>query len=69
VTIEISIDRDQCMGSGNCTFNAPGVFALDEQGVAAVVDPSAQPEDVIIQAAKACPTQAIEITRDGERVV
>jgi ferredoxin len=57
------------MGSGNCTFNAPGVFALDEQGVAAVVDPNAQPEEVIVRAAKACPTQAIQVTLDGERVV
>ena len=30
------IDRDACMGSGNCVFWAPAVFDLDEDGVAVV---------------------------------
>ena len=29
MTLQISIDRDACMGSGNCSFWAPGVFDLD----------------------------------------
>lgn len=69
MTLEIAIDRDQCMGSGNCVFNAPGVFELDADGIAAVVDIEAQPADVVVRAAQGCPTRAIAITRDGERVV
>jgi ferredoxin len=57
------------MGSGNCTFSAPGVFDLDDLGVAVVVDPGAQPEERIVQAARGCPTQAISVVRDGEEVV
>jgi ferredoxin len=67
--LEISIDREQCMGSGNCTFSAPGVFGLDDDGIAVVLDPTAQTEDKVVVAARGCPTQAIAITRDGERVV
>jgi ferredoxin len=57
------------MGSGNCSFWAPGVFDLDDDGIAIVVDPNAQPEDKVILAAQGCPTQAITVTRDGEKIV
>jgi ferredoxin len=66
--LEISIDRDQCMGSGNCTFSAPGVFGLDNSGIAVVLDPTAQPEGKIVDAARGCPTRAITITRGGEPI-
>ncbi len=69
VTLEISIDREVCMGSGNCSFWAPAVFDLDDDGVAIVIDPGGAPEDKIILAAQGCPTQAISLTRDGEKIV
>ena len=69
MTIEISIDRDQCMGSGNCVFNAPDTFELDDESIARVHDVGGSSEDAIVRAAKGCPTQAIMVTRDGERVV
>ncbi|MFM7271999.1 MAG: ferredoxin [Actinomycetes bacterium] len=69
MALEISINREVCMGSGNCSFWAPGVFDLDDDGVAVVVDLDAAPEDKVILAAQGCPTQAIAISRDGERVV
>jgi len=67
--LEISINRESCMGSGNCSFWAPGVFDLDDDGIAIVVDPEAQPEDKVILAAQGCPTQAITVSRDGEKIV
>ncbi len=33
----VVVDRDACMGSGNCAFWAPGVFDLDDDGIAVVV--------------------------------
>lgn len=66
--VEIEIDRELCMGSGNCSFWAPGVFDLDEEGIAIVVDPSAQPENKVVLAAQGCPTQAIRVTKGGERL-
>jgi ferredoxin len=68
MTLEISIDRDKCMGSGNCSFWAEGVFDLDEDGIAVVVDPTAAPEEKVILAMQGCPTQAITVTRDGQPV-
>jgi ferredoxin len=66
--LEIRIDREVCMGSGNCSFWAPGVFDLDDEGIAVVVDPAAVPDDKIILAAQGCPTQAIAVLRDGEKI-
>jgi len=56
------------MGSGNCSFWAPNTFDLDEDGVAVVTDPAGDPEDKVILAAQGCPTQAIQVLRDGELV-
>jgi ferredoxin len=67
--LEVEIDRDVCMGSGNCVFEAPGVFDLDEDSVSFVVDPSASPEDRVIAAARKCPTHAITVRRDEVKLV
>jgi ferredoxin len=61
--IDVEIDRDLCMGSGNCLYEAPGVFDLDEDSVAFVVDPTASPEDNVVAAADRCPTNAITVRR------
>ena len=60
--IEITIDRDTCMGSGNCSFWAPGVFDLDDEGIAIVLDPAAATIDKIRLAEQGCPTRAITLT-------
>ena len=31
---DIRIDRDRCIGSGNCGFWAPATFDLDDEGLA-----------------------------------
>lgn len=69
MALTIEINRDLCMGSGNCSFWAPGVFDLDDEGVAIVVDATGEPEDKVVLAGQGCPTQAIAIFRDGEKIV
>jgi ferredoxin len=61
VAPRIEIDREKCMGSGNCGFWAPGVFDLDDDGIAYVVDPEGDTEEKIRLAVEGCPTQAISI--------
>jgi ferredoxin len=58
---EISIDRDACMGSGNCLHWAPEVFDLDDDGIAVVHGALAGHEDQVRQAVANCPTWAIRI--------
>ena len=69
VALDIKIDRDLCMGSGNCGFWAPGVFDLDDDGIAVVLDPAAQPDEKVVLAAQGCPTQAIAVLRGDEKLV
>jgi ferredoxin len=68
MALEIEIDRNVCMGSGNCSFWAPNVFDLDDEGFAIVIDAEGDPEDKIVLAAQGCPTQAITVRRDGDKV-
>ncbi len=67
--LEVAIDRDVCMGSGHCMYEAPAVFDFGDDGVARVVDPAASPEDYVIAAARKCPTHAITVRRNGVSVV
>lgn len=69
MALRIEIDRERCMGSGNCSFWAPGTFDLDDEGIAYVKDPDGDPEDKVVLAGSGCPTQAIAIWRDGEKIV
>jgi ferredoxin len=62
VAVEIRIDEERCMGSGNCVFWAPATFDVGDDNVAVVVDPEGDPPDKVRNAADACPTQAIVLS-------
>jgi ferredoxin len=64
--IEAWVDRDLCVGSGPCFVLAPRAFALDDTMKAVVLDPQAETEDALLEAARTCPTQAIYLSEDGE---
>ncbi len=57
--IKIRVDRELCIGAGSCMAVAPGVFALDEENKAYVVDPNGADYETILLAAQSCPTKAI----------
>jgi ferredoxin len=56
-----SIDRQACMGSGNCLYWAPEVFDLDDDGIAVVIGDVTDTDDRVRQAAANCPTGAIRL--------
>ena len=62
MALDISVDRETCMGSGNCCFYAPNTFDVGYDMVARVVDPQGDDDDKIRLAAEGCPTQAIRLT-------
>ena len=66
--LEIRIDTDRCMGSGNCVFWAPDSFDLGDEGHAVVLDPGASDEERLRIAAEGCPVGAISLWRDGIEV-
>jgi ferredoxin len=57
----IVVDRDLCIGSGICIDTAPSVFELDDSATATVVNPEGESEQAVIDAAKGCPTCAIQL--------
>ena len=65
MALRIVIDRDRCVGSGNCLYWAPGTFDLDDDGVSTGVDPQGDDEERIRVAAEGCPTRAISV-EDGD---
>lgn len=56
---ELTVDRDRCMGSGQCTFYAPNTFDLDDMSIAYVIADEGDPDDKIRMAIEVCPTRAI----------
>ncbi len=55
----IVVDRQGCIGAQSCVVTAPGVFQMDEENLAYVVDPDSEDEDTILLAAQSCPTLAV----------
>lgn len=56
---KIFIDRDLCIGAASCVAIAPGVFALDDENKAVVINENGADSETIILAAQSCPTRAI----------
>ena len=68
--LEIRIDRDLCVGFGDCITQAPDAFSLDDEGVAVFRDPSAVARWKLLDACAACPVDALEVfDEDGHRIV
>jgi len=57
--ILIRVDRGLCIGSGDCVDSAPGVFELDSEDKAVVIDPDGEDLDRVLEAAGNCPVTAI----------
>lgn len=59
-----TVDATKCEAYGACAERCPSVFQLDEWGYASVIGDGAVPageEDRAVEAADACPEQAITI--------
>lgn len=66
--IEIQIDRERCIGSGQCVHWAPGVFDQDHDAIAVVVDPRGEPAEKIVKTVSNCPMHAITLRVGSARV-
>lgn len=66
--IEVRIDGEVCMGSGNCLFWAPDSFDLGDDGRAVTFAPEATDEERLRVVAGGCPVGAISLWRDGQRL-
>ena len=69
--VTVRIDRDTCIGTGNCIIVAQDVFEFDDQDVCAFVDgPAGDDRAKLIEACKICPVDAlILIDETGKQIV
>ena len=59
--MQLRIRRMDCCGNAECVELVPAVFALDSKQKAIILDADAAPAEKLIEAAGACPCQAIEV--------
>ncbi|MGW0080210.1 ferredoxin [Streptomyces sp. NPDC003393] len=62
--MRIDIDKDRCIGAGQCALAAPNVFTQDDEGFSTLV-PGKEDGDgdpMVREAARACPVGAITVT-------
>lgn len=57
----VVLDRDVCIGAGNCVLAAPKAFDLDDDGVVVLLDPDAASPEELEQAEGSCPSGAIRL--------
>lgn len=62
--MKVKVDRERCIGVGNCVAAAPTVFELDKSNKAVVLRPDSADEKTLMNAAESCPVDAIIIEDD-----
>ncbi|MFJ6569057.1 ferredoxin [Streptomyces sp. NPDC091292] len=64
--MHIEIDKEKCIGAGQCALTVPGVFTQDDDGFSELLpgkeDGGGDP--MVHEAARVCPVQAITVTAD-----
>lgn len=64
------IDKDSCYANEDCVRAMPDLFRIGDDGLAEFTPPSHGPaaRDQLLEAARACPTQAISVDDDNGSV-
>ena len=65
----IKIDRSLCTGYGECVGIAPEVFQLGDDNVSIVLDPEGSDDEAVLDAARACPVDAIQLMDEFDELV
>ena len=61
VKLKVTIDRENCVGCGNCESVCPEVFKLSPEDDRSQVDESL--EECVRTAEEECPVEAIEVVK------
>ncbi|HKW39807.1 MAG TPA: ferredoxin [Gemmatimonadales bacterium] len=67
--LRVVIDRDQCVGFGDCVKEAPEGFKLDEETIAVFVTPEHVDRERLLRACDACPVDAITVYDEGGKQI
>ncbi len=68
--LKIVVDEDECIGDSLCVQEAPGTFEMNDDDKAVVLGQVTDDEDTILEAAQACPVDAITVINEetGEKL-
>lgn len=68
--LRLRIDRELCVGFGDCVQQAPGAFRLDDEGLAVFTNPDQTGREALLLACDACPVDAITVwDAEGRQLV
>lgn len=68
--LRVRIDRNLCVGFGDCVEGAPEAFTLDGEGIAVFTAPESVERARLLAACDACPVDAITVwDESGAQVV
>ena len=67
--LRIKIDRDLCVGFGDCVAEAPDAFKLDAEGLVVFVSPEIVERERLIRASDLCPVDALTIWDESGRQI
>ena len=61
--VEIRLEKDKCITSGQCVMAAPAVFDQDDEGIVLLLDedPPESEHAAVREAATVCPAQLIHL--------
>lgn len=69
--LTVLVDRTLCVGFGDCIEEAPDLFFLDGDGIAAFTENAADvARDRVLEACRSCPVDALVVLdATGEQIV
>lgn len=61
--MKITVDRERCVGAGQCVLAAPAVFEQKEDGLVELLRPEPEQDlhEAVTEAELICPSGAIEL--------
>lgn len=60
--IALAVDRDLCIGAGQCVLTAPEHFCQDDDGLVVHISrPEGAPHTAVLDAARLCPSGALRL--------
>ena len=69
MALTVKVDRNLCIGTGDCVVIAVNTFVLDEESKSTVKTQGADSDEALMKAAKTCPVSAIIVTNESGQQV
>jgi len=63
MSVHVEVNRDVCIGAGNCVLTLPAVFDQDDEGIVTLLetDPDDDDAGLVGRAVRLCPSGAVSI--------